>query len=315
MIIGLCGDAFPDLWGALRCALPQAELVNVLDVSPGATSRVDVLVPLGTTVDEAMLEATTPRLIQQFGVGLQGVDIAAARARGIPVTYLPAAETGNATAVAEITVLHILALLRRYEQAKHSVARQRIGQPSGSTLAGKTVTVLGVGAIGTAVISRLDAFAAIPLGIGRREHADYPALDGLLPRGQYYRIGEVADALSRSHILVICCPLTEQTRGLIGEEHLATMPEGAYVINVARGAIVDYSALLDALRRGRIAGAGLDVAWDEPVDPDDELLHENVTITPHIGGVTAESYAGMAERFAVNVDNLRTGSPIAHRVD
>jgi phosphoglycerate dehydrogenase-like enzyme len=93
------------------------------------------------------------------------------------------------------------------------------------------------------------------------------------------------------------------------------MAPGGYLVNVARGPIVDYAALLDALRSGQLAGAGIDVAWDEPIEPNDELLWENVTVTPHIGGVTTESSAAIAQSFAVNVDRLSTGEPIAHRVD
>lgn len=275
----------------------------------------DVLVPLVAAVGPALMDAAQPTLIQQFGVGLQGVDMSAARDRGIPVAYVPAADTGNATAVAEITFLHLLALLRDYRQAQHNVTSQRIGQPCGSTLAGKVVTVLGVGAIGTALIERLNAFHAVPLGVGRRDYTDYPALAGLLPADRYYGTTELNAALARSHILVVCCPLNDQTRGLVGQSQLAAIPPGGYVVNVARGSVIDYAALREVLSTGHLAGAGLDVAWTEPVDPDDELLRENLTVTPHIGGATAESYTAMARAFATNVDNLSTGRPITNRAD
>jgi phosphoglycerate dehydrogenase-like enzyme len=317
VVIGLCGRGFPEVRRALQNALPEIEIV---DVPVGGTDKatvpaVDVLVPLVAEVDATLLDAARPRLVQQFGVGLQGVDLLAARERGVPVANVPAADTGNATAVAEITLLHILALLRRYHQAQRSIADRRVGQPCGSTLAGKTVTVVGVGAIGAAVIARLNAFGAIALGVGRREYQADSTLAGLLPPQRYYPIEQLDMALARTDVVVLCLPLTEQTRGLVGRGQLAAMPRGGYLVNVGRGPVADRAALLHALREGHLAGAGIDVAWEEPIDPGDELLRENVTVTPHIGGVTVESYAAMAATFAANVRNLRTGAPLRHRAD
>ncbi|GAA5169039.1 D-glycerate dehydrogenase [Pseudonocardia eucalypti] len=315
-MIGLCGGGFPDVRRALRTALPGIEQVEI-PVGRHDGHRpppVEVLVPLGATVDAELMDATGPRLIQQFGVGLQGVDLEAAHARGIPVAFVPATGTGNADAVAEIAMLHLLALLRRYREAQHSVAERRLGQPIGTTLAGKTISVLGTGGIGIAVIGRLKAFGVRPLAIGRRAFTDYPALADLLTEADYHSTTGLSAALARSGALIVCCPLTEHTRGLIGVDQLAAMPPGGYLVNVGRGPVVDYQALLAALRSGRLAGAGLDVTWQEPADPDDDLLRHNVSLTPHIGGVTVESYAAMAETFAENVRGLRTGQPLAHLV-
>lgn len=312
VIIGLCAGTFAHVRQVLGGALPEAEFVEV-PRADGTLPAVDVLVPLGGTVDASVMDATRPRLIQQFGVGVQGVDLAAAEQRGIPVAFLPAGETGNGTAVAEIVMLHLLALLRDHREVRRAVAQRRVGEPRGFTMAGKTVTVLGVGAIGAELMPRLEAFGAVPLGAGRRRYADNPALPALLPPERYFRGDELAAALARSHALVVCCPLTEHTRGLVGRHALAALPPGGYLVNVGRGAIVDYPALRDALHTGHLAGAGLDVAWEEPIDPDDPLLRENVTVTPHIGGVTEESYTAMAEAFAGNVRNLAAGEPLAHR--
>lgn len=311
MLIGLCGQGFPAVRQALRSALPDATLVDVPASEPaGALPTVDVLSPLGSEISAALMDATRPRLIQQFGVGLQGVDLAAARARGIPVANVPSATSGNATAVAELVFLHLLAHLRRYRQAARSVSERRLGEPIGATLAGKVVTVLGAGGIGAALVTRLLAFQATPRVVARRDREAYPALGELLPPDGYYRVDDLTTALAGAHALVVCCPLTEQTRGLVGAAELAAMPRGGYLINVGRGPIVDYGALLDALRRGHLAGAGLDVTWQEPVDPADELLGYDVTVTPHLGGVTVESYTAMAEAFAANVRRLEAGRPL-----
>jgi phosphoglycerate dehydrogenase-like enzyme len=278
MIIGMCGAEFPDVRDYLAEALPEAEIVIL---GPGAGTRADVLIPAGAVVDAGLMDVARPRLIQQFGVGLQGVDMDAARIRGIPVRNIPAADTGNAVAVAELVIFHLLALLRQFPRLRDAIRDQLVGQPIGSTLEGKTVTVLGTGAIGARVITRLEAFGAVPLGVGRSANLN--------------------EALLRSHAVVVCVPLTDQTRGMIGPAQLAAMPSGGYLVNVGRGPVVDYDALLAALRSGHLAGAGLDVAWSEPVDPGDELLKENVIVTPHIGGVTVESYAKMAAAFAASV--------------
>jgi phosphoglycerate dehydrogenase-like enzyme len=308
--IGLCEATFPDVRRALEAALPEDRVTVLGGETP--SQPVDVLVPLGASVDAALLDATAPRLVQQFGVGVQGVDLAAAQARGIPVANVAAAGTGNAAAVAEIALLHILALLRRYSEAQRGLAAGRIGAPTGTLLAGKTAAVLGLGAVGAAVAVRLRAFGVGVVGVGRRPSAADYGLAGTLQ--EYHHADELAAAVAGVTVLVVCAPLTEQTAGLVDAHVLAALPQGAHLINVARGGVVDPAALLAALRSGRLAGAGLDVFTTEPVEQDDPLLGENVSLTPHIGGVTHESYAAIAARFAENVAHLREGSAPANVV-
>lgn len=298
------GGGFAALRGALQTAFDDAGWsgVDIVDVSADVPVTVDVLCPQGGTIDAALLDATTPRLVQQFGVGLSGVDLDAARERGIPVDNVSGAESGNATAVAEIALLHLLALLRRFETARRGVAGRRVGEPSGTTLAGRTVAVLGVGDIGAEVIVRLRAFGAEAVGIGRRARTETPRAAELLDDAHYHRTENLPAALSGCDDLVVCCPLTEATRGLVGADALAALGPRGHVVNVARGGIVDHDALLDALRGERLAGAGLDVTWTEPIDPADPLLAENVAVTPHVGGVTDQSYAGIATGFVASVE-------------
>ena len=118
-------------------------------------------------------------------------------------------------------------------------------------------------------------------------------------------MAELADVLAGADALIVCCVLNERTRGLVGERQLAALRPGGYVVNVARGPVIDYDALLGALRSGQIGGAGLDVFWDEPIDPLDPLLDENVSVTPHIGGVTSGSYRLIAERVVAGIERLR----------
>lgn len=319
MLIGVCGEDFPGVRQALADVMAEVafEIIghDPADRKARVPRHVDVLVPLGGSVDAALLESARPRLVQQFGVGVQGVDLDAARALGIPVANIPAAETGNAVAVAEAAVMHLLLLLRSFPQLQASVRRRVVGQPIGITLEGKTVTVLGVGAIGQALVPRLQAFGVTVLGVGRRDYAAQPPeVRALLPQDRYWSRAQAAKPLARSDALIVAVPLTADTNGLVGEAMLAAMPPGGYLVNVGRGAVVSYGALLGSLRSGHLAGAGLDVTWIEPTNPDDELLRENVIVTPHIAGVTVESYAKMAAAFAANVARLEAGEDLANRV-
>jgi phosphoglycerate dehydrogenase-like enzyme len=306
--IGLVGGGFAALSGALATAFDEVgwtgiEIVDVpVEVPEGGLERVDVLCPMGSTISGALMDATTPRMIQQFGVGLSGVDMPAAAARDLSVDNVSGAESGNAVAVAEIALLHLLVLLRRFEEARANVARSLVGEPSGVTLAGRTIGVLGVGDIGAEVIVRLRAFGALPVGIGRRPRAETPRAAALLDDDHYHRTDDLLAALDRCDDLVVACPLTDETRGIVGADALKALGSGGHVVNVARGPVVDRDALLDALRAGRVAGAGLDVTWVEPIDPDDDLLTQNVAVTPHVGGVTETSYAGIARGFVASVE-------------
>ena len=140
------------------------------------------------------------------------------------------------------------------------------------------------------------------------KHAPSFGVDFLGALSDLDRVLETAD------FLIVTLPLEDETRGLIGKAELDRMKPSAYLINVSRGPVVDYTSLTWALRTGRIAGAGLDVFWREPVDPTDPLLQLNVIASPHIAGVTDYSYDLMARAVAKNVENLRRGVPLQNVV-
>ena len=141
------------------------------------------------------MDACGARFVQQFGVGVSGVDLDAARARGLPVANVPGADSGNATAVAELAVLLLLALLRRFDEARANVAEKAVGAPMGTMLRGRTVAVLGTGDIGVEVATRLAAFGVHVVGIGRREVEAYPAAAAVV--GTYRRADDLPAALDR----------------------------------------------------------------------------------------------------------------------
>jgi phosphoglycerate dehydrogenase-like enzyme len=308
MRIRFLGGSFPAGRALLRELLPDDDVGTW---NPDEGVQADVVVPVMERVDAALMDRARPRLIQQFGAGLEGVDFAAAAARGIPVANVPAGLTGNADGVAELAIMDLLALLRNLDAAREAVRERRLGEPIGRSLQGLNVTVLGVGAIGARVARLLNGFGATVIGVGRRPAATFdPAV--MANFDEYHQTGELTLALSRSDALVVCVPLNGETRGLVGEQELRALHRGAILVNVGRGAIVDHDALIAALDDGQLAGAGLDVYWNEPPDPDDPIFARNVLATPHIGGVTEMSYRATAREIAANVERLRGGEQLAH---
>ena len=213
---------------------------------------VDVVCPWGSPVDATTLKAGTFGLVQQFGVGLEKVDVAAATELGVYVARIPGDAGGNADSVAEVAVLHMLALTRRLNELTEALRERRWEtRPLGNSLLGQTVLIVGLGAIGDALAARLPGFGVRLTGV----RAD-PERGG--PPG----VGEVAgpDGLPRllgqADVVVCCAMLDEGTARMFGRgDELAAMKPGALFINVARGGLVDEAALLAALEAGQVGGA------------------------------------------------------------
>jgi phosphoglycerate dehydrogenase-like enzyme len=241
--------------------------------------------------------AAAPRLvlIQQPAAGHDKIDVAAARARGIPVCNAPGA---SHVAVAEAALFLLLALARRLPAARAAFERAAIGEPLGIELAGRTLGVIGPGRIGGAVAERARALGMIVRTLGRGASAD--------ERTAFFA---ACDAFS------IHCPLTDATRGLVGADAFAAMKPGALVVNVARGAVIDRTALEAALATGRLGGVGLDVVWTEPWDPTDPLFRDpRVVVLPHVAGSTEEAFDRVAAIVWENLDRLRRGTPLAYQI-
>ena len=304
MRIGFHGDAFADLQRAVAGLLPDEE-VGPIEELGGA----DVLVPAKRSVDAADLDSFGPRLVQTVGAGYERVDVDAARERGIAVAHNPAGDTGNAAGVAEIALMHLLDLCRGGAAARAAVAEGRVGEPMGYGLEGRTITLLGVGGIGREVARRLRGFGVRVIGVGRRDRPDH-AVAALLDSYET----DLHAALEVSDDLILALPLSDATRGIVGADELAALRGGGFVVNVGRGPLLDYDALLTALRSGQVGGAGLDVFWTEPIDPDDPILAENVSATPHIGGLTEAAWSDAAHRIAENAARLRDGEELRNRV-
>jgi len=253
---------------------------------------------LHDTVDAAFLDAAGDRLrvIANVAVGYDNVDVDAARSRGVAVTNTPGVLTD---ATADLAIALLLAVTRRLGEAERLI---RSGEPwawsidfmLGRGLRGKTLGIVGYGDIGRAVAARARAFG-LEVVYTKRSRGDEP--------GQV----ELGELLARSHVVSLHCPLTPETRHLIDADALAAMRDDAYLINTARGPVVDEPALAAALRDGVIAGAGLDVFEHEPQVHPDLLGLENVVLIPHLGSATVETRTAMAELAAANVVAVLAG--------
>lgn len=314
MRILFCGDVFRASHSLLQERLPLGE--DEITVCDGtnlrqALARADVVIPMMTILDEMLIEGGCFRLVQQWGSGLEGVDIDAARTRGIWVANVPASGS-NADSVAEHAILLTLALLRQLPVAQANVRTGILGLPLGRMLAGRTVCLYGLGATARALAHRFHAMGVRLIGITRDPTAPKAAEFAL---DECFSLSERYKALSQTDVLVLCVRLVHQTRGLVDAGALAALPAGALVVNTARGGLIDYRALYDALSGGHLGGVGLDVYWTEPFPPDDPLLRlPNVIATPHVAGVTDRSYTDIADVVACNIERLRRSEPPLNRV-
>lgn len=277
----------------------------------------DVLCPIAARVDADLIAAGRCGLVQQFGVGLENVDIDAATAAGVLVARLPGDVTGNADSVAELAVLLALALSRRLDGARQALRDRQWAQPVGRALFGGTVAIVGLGAIGAAVAKRLAGFDVRLVGV--REH---PELGGPPEVGQVVGVDRLFDVLGEADVVVSGLTFGEHNRNFFDAKAFAAMKPGALFVNVARGGLVDEAALLAALESGHIAGAGLDVHAVEPADPASPLVnHPNVIATPHVAGVTEQMMQRSVIAFTDNLKRYEAGetplwtvnSPVARR--
>ncbi|MBZ6377323.1 D-glycerate dehydrogenase [Pacificimonas flava] len=275
-------------------ALERDELVARLQ-------DVDVFVPTVTdTVDADVISRAGPRLklIANFGVGVDHIDLKAAHDRGIIVTNTPGVLTED---TADMTMALILSVVRRMREAGRMLrsgdwAGWAPTSLRGRRIGGKALGIVGMGRIGGAVAARANAFGMSVHYHNRSRMAE--AAETAL-RATWW--DDLDAMLPEVDILTIHCPLTEETDGLIDARRLGLMKEDAYLVNTARGEIVDEAALAAALKAGKLAGAGLDVFSDEPNVPEALLALPNVTLQPHMGSATVEGRRAMGDKVVTNI--------------
>jgi phosphoglycerate dehydrogenase-like enzyme len=283
---------------------PEADDVRLAALLPDAEVLLHVLKPATAAV---IAQGPKLRLIQKIGVGVNTIDLAAARARGVAVANMPGT---NTQAVAEATLLLMLAALRnlagidRACRAGHGWAlgpglQDRVGE-----LHGRTVGLVGAGMVPRALVPMLRGCGAEMVYWSPREHPEL----GM-------RRCELPELLSAADIVSLHLPLVRDTEKLIDAAALARMKPGAILVNTARGGLVDEAALVAALTSGRLRAAGLDVFAEEPVSPDNPLLAlDNVVLMPHVAWLTPETLDRSLGIAVENMRRLRAGGELLHRV-
>ncbi len=258
------------------------------------------------------LFAETPRLraVVRHGAGVDMIPVDAASRHGVAVANVPAV---NAPSVAEYAIGQMLALARRLPQINAALHAGNWSHARGyaddaTDLSGKTVVIVGMGAVGQALARICVAgFGMSVVGVRR---TTTPADDAVI------RHLPLEHALPLADYLVLACPLTETTRGLIGARQLALLKPGACLINVARGPVVCETALVAALQSGRLAGAALDVFAVQPLPEDSALrLMPQVLLSPHLAGITRESMKRMSQGVAAQLRQMQAGHLPQHLVN
>jgi D-3-phosphoglycerate dehydrogenase len=267
-----------------RSGLSESELLPLV-------ADIDAWIVRGMTKVTRRLIDASPRLqwVARAGAGLDNIDVAAAKERGIAVLNVPGA---NAISVAELVFGLLLGLMRQIPAADASVRRGEWEKSKfmGRELRGKTLGIVGLGRIGGAVARRAIAFEMTCVGF-----------DPLVPEAVARAMGveplSLDALLARAEIVTLHAPMTPETKGMIGAAQLGRMPRGAVLVNAARGGLVDEKALVAALESGALSGAALDVFADEPPKGSPLTSHPRVILTPHIGAATREAQEAVGEEI------------------
>ena len=300
--------------GIERLRAAGHEVETAYDLSPAALQEavadVHALIVRSGTEVTAEVFAAAPELVivGRAGIGVDNIDINAATDHGVIVANAP---EGNVRAAAEHTVGMTFATARSIPQAhaRLSAGEWAKGEFLGTELNDKTLGVVGLGRVGQEVVKRLGA-----LGM------EVVAFDPYISEERAAQVGAelvdgLGDCLDRADVVTIHTPLTDETANMIGREQLARV-EGGYLINCARGGIVDEAALAAAVEEGQLAGAAVDVFADEPVDPENPLLGvEDVVVTPHLGASTAAAQETVAVSTAEQVRAALVGEPVTNALN
>ena len=251
---------------------------------------VDVVVPLWSPLPGRAIRAGRFGLIQQFGVGVDNIDLDAAADEGVWVANMPGL---NAVPVAEHAVALLLALARRLPEASKGFEPGRWGEPAGRSLAGTAACIIGAGAIGTEIARRLAAFDVTVTGI-RRHPPDGP----VPPFAAVYGEGRLLDCVADVDSVVIAASYQTGQPPLVDDTVLRAMRPGAWLVNIARGGLLDTEAALVHLGTGHLAGLGLDVFPAEPYPADGPLVtHPRIVATAHTAALTSDYFAAASGRL------------------
>ncbi len=297
----------PDVALDVKIGMTREELFRILPEYDAIVTR------SGTPMDKPAVDAGTKlRVIARAGVGVDNVDLQEASKRGIVVINAP---TGNTLAATEQTMTLMLSMMRRTPQANNSLRggewdRKRF---TGKQMNGKKLLIIGTGRIGTQVAIRCRAFGMEIMGY------DPYVSERRMQEIGVQKVTDLPGSLSLADVVTIHVPITKETHGMINEKMLRAMKPGAYLVNCARGGIVDEAACAQALKEGRLAGAAFDVFTQEPPSADNPLLDEEIAdrivLTPHIGANTEEAQTEVAKIAVSNALAALRGEQYDHAVN
>ena len=283
--------------------LSPAELAQAMAdfdvICPSVCDRVDAAVLAG---------GDRVRLLANFGVGYDHIDVGAAKARGVAVTNTPGVLTD---ATADIAVTLLLMSARRAGEGERELRAGRWDgwrpiHMLGASLHGKTLGLVGFGRIGIATARRARHGFSMNIAYYARREPEAAVAEEL--EATFYP--DLAGLLAASDFVSLHVPGGVETEGMIGADAIAAMKPGAHLINTARGSVVDHAALAEALRDGHLGGAGLDVYPAEPQVPAELLEIDNVVLLPHLGSATVETRTAMGEKAMANVEAFAAGAPL-----
>ncbi len=263
-------------------------------------------------IDKSILDICPKlKLVQQSGIGVDGIDVKACTNRGIYVANVPMA---NAISVAEHTIFLILYLAKSIKNRPDKDGNISIKLTSnmqhypGTEIQGKTLAIIGLGVTGIEVAKRAKAFGMKVDAITKHPFTKTEGSNKKYFVDSINGTDNLHKILANSDIVSIHTPLTYETEGMIGSKELRLMKTSAYLINVARAHIVDKDALFLALTNKEITGAAFDVYWNEPADPNEELLRlDNFMLTPHIAGWTTEAIDTITKIITINIERISRG--------
>jgi D-3-phosphoglycerate dehydrogenase len=274
----------------------------------------DVIVNGLGTVDKSIIDACPNlKLVHQVGTGIDNVDVDYCTSKAVFVANVP---NTNNVSVAEHTIFLMIYLAKNIKNVGSSLMKRRVINILGSELHGKTLLIIGLGATGIEVAKLAKSFNMHVVAVTKHPSSKKKTL--LKTRGVHTEhdavvddikgLGSLPESIPMADYISIHTPLNNETLAMIGEEEINLMKCSAFLINVARAAIIDGDALYSALVDGKIAGAAFDVFWDEPADPNDRLLKlDNFVLTPHIAGWTIESAKATARIIVTNIERISQG--------
>jgi D-3-phosphoglycerate dehydrogenase len=283
----------------------------------------EILINSFDKVDKSFVDSCPNlKLVQQSGIGVDGIDIDYCSKKGIYVANVPMA---NAISVAEHNFLLMLYLVKNIKinlfspHANSGLFVRRQQDRMGSELLGKTLLIIGLGVTGIEVAKRAKAFGMKVIAVTKHPFTKTEGGDKKYFVDTLFGVDKLSEAIQLADVISIHTPLNRETENMIGSNELNLMKQSAYLINVARAQVVNKEALLNSLKGEKIAGAAFDVFWKEPVDSNDEFLRlDNFILTPHIAGWTHEAIDSISDIIFINIERIMRGQiplTIVNKVD